>query len=87
MNRPYRALDTSDAAHDVQLDAYRRLGGAGRVTAAFGMSALVRGIAVAGIRRRHPDYEEDRVRRALLRLLWGDATVRQIWPGEPMVDP
>ena len=87
VNRPSRPLDTSDAAHDVQLEAYRRLGGAGRVSAAFGMSALVRGIAVAGIRQRHPDYDEYRVRRALSRLLWGDAIVRQIWPGEPMVDP
>lgn len=82
-----RAADTSPEADAVQVEAYRRLGGAGRVAAAFRMSELSRQAAEAGIRRRHPEYGEDEVRQALLRLLHGDELVQRAWPGRALVEP
>ena len=82
-----RPLDTTDAAHEAQLQAYRRMGSEKRVAIAFEMSEDVRRMALEGIRSRHPDYSETRARRALFRLLLGDATVRAIWPGEALVAP
>jgi hypothetical protein len=80
-------LDTSRAAHEIQRDVYLRMGGAGRVAVMFRLTDAVRRLALAGIRARHPEYDEDRVRRAYARLVLGDALVRAVWPGRELVDP
>ncbi len=82
-----RPLDTTVDADTVQTEAYRRLGGAERVAIAFRLGTLVRATALAGIRRRHPGYDEVQARQALRRLLLGDALVRQAYPGEELIDP
>jgi hypothetical protein len=84
---PHIALDTSEEADAKQLDAYRRLGGTGRVAVVFRLNALVRQTARAGIRRRHPSYDDRQVGRALQRLLFGDALARSLSPDEELVDP
>lgn len=80
-------LDTSPEAHEAQLQAYRRMGAEARVRIGFSMSEDVRQIAAQGIRSRHPDYEEARVRSALFRLLYGDELTQAVWPGEALVAP
>ena len=80
-------LDTTADADAVQLDTYRRLGGAGRVAIAFRLNTLVRDMTMAGIRRRHPSYDETQVQTALLRLVLGDALVQRAFPGRQLVDP
>lgn len=80
-------LDTTRAADDVQLQAYRRLGGAERVAIGFRLRSMIREVALAGIRRRHPEYDEAEAQRALRRLLLGDELVRQAYRGENLVDP
>jgi hypothetical protein len=84
MNLP---LDTTADAHDVQRNVYRRLGGAERVAILFRLSGLVRETAMAGIRRRHPSYDEAQVSRALRRLILGDEMMRQVFPDQDLVDP
>jgi hypothetical protein len=79
--------DTDAAAYRVQIEAYRRLGSTGRGEATFRLVALAREIAIAGIRGRPPDYDDAQVVRALLRLRHGDAVARDVWPGQPLVDP
>ncbi len=39
------------------------------------------------IRRRHPDYDDDRVLRALVRLRYGDELAQGAWPDAVLVDP
>lgn len=80
-------LDTSPDADAVQLDLYRRLGGAGRVAIVFRLNALVRPAAAAGIRRRHPDYKDEQVRAALMRLRLGDDLMCRVFPERDLVDP
>ena len=80
-------FDTTTAAHHVQAEIYRRLGGQGRVAIAFRLNEAVRHMAVAGIQSRHPHYDEVRVRQALARLLLGDTLTRAAWPNEALVDP
>ena len=87
MTSPFVPLDTSPDANAAQLDAYRRMGGAERLAIAYRLSESVRGLAVAGIRSRHPAYDDGQVHRALVRLLFGDGLARDVWPGEPLVDP
>ena len=80
-------LDTSRSAHEVQRDVYLRMGGAGRVAVMFRLTDAVRRLAMAGIRARHPEYDEELTRRAYARLVLGDAAARAVWPGRELVDP
>jgi hypothetical protein len=61
--------DTSAAARERQLAAYRSMGGSGRLLAALQMSEETRRIAMAGVCSRHPDWSHDRVERAVADLL------------------
>jgi hypothetical protein len=60
--------DTSDSAREVQLQVQRAMTGEERLLLAFEMSLFARELARAGIRREHPDWEEARVARELLRF-------------------
>lgn len=81
------AADTSPDADAFQLLAYRRMGGAGRAQVMFRLIAIARETAEAGIRRRHPEYDDGQVMRALARLLHGDELVRRAWPGRELLEP
>ena len=81
------AADTSPEADAAQIEAYRRMGGAGRVEVMFRLTRMARGGAEAGIRSRHADYDDERVKLALARLLYGEDLVRRAWPDRPLVDP
>jgi hypothetical protein len=71
--------DTSWPALEQQLEAYRRMSPGARVEQMVQMSEEVRDIALSGIRQRHPDYDETRVRLALYRLLYGEELARAAW--------
>jgi hypothetical protein len=61
--------------------------GTARAGAMVRLTRMARSVAEAGIRARHPDYDDERVRLALVRLLYGDDLVREAWPGRELVDP
>jgi hypothetical protein len=42
---------------------------------------------LAGIRARHPDYDDATARWALFRLLIGDGLFVRAWPHAPLVAP
>jgi hypothetical protein len=81
------AADTSPEADAAQIEAYRRMGGTGRVQVMFRLSEMTRRAAEAGIRSRHPEYGDDSVKLALARLLYGEDLVRRAWPGRELVEP
>jgi hypothetical protein len=80
-----RPLDTSPAAHDFHIALYRRMTAAARIAIADRMSEDVRAIAAAGIRARHPEYDDATVLAAQRRVLVGDVLFRAAWPGAPLV--
>jgi hypothetical protein len=82
-----RPIDTTPDAHDVQTEIYRRLGGAERVAIQFRLTAMVRDLATAGIRARHPQYDDQQVLLAYARLTLGDALTQAAWPGRELVEP
>jgi hypothetical protein len=82
-----RPRDTSSESHQAQLQAYRRLGAAGRARVAAQLSADTRELARAGIRARHPEYKVEEVERALRRLLLGDDLFHRAWPALPLLSP
>jgi len=63
------------------------MGGAARLAIAFQLTETVRRLSWAGIRSRHPDYDDHQVLRAWARLTLGEELVRALWPGQPLLDP
>lgn len=71
-------LDTSPAAAQLQEEAYRQLGLAGRLRIALELSDFTHAMAIAGIRRRHPECSDEDARRKLAELLYrSEPIVRQ----------
>ena len=66
-----RPVDTSLEAWQVHVDALRRMSGEERVAKALDLSDTARRISEAGLRHRHPDWSDERIRDALLDLLLG----------------
>lgn len=78
------ALDTSPDAEAVRLEVLRRLTPEERARWTDEMSNERFEVARNGIRLRHPEYDDDDVRLAMLRLLHGDELVRTIYPAESL---
>ena len=66
-----RPADTTAEAWEQHVHALRRMTGPERVAKAFEMSDAARGLSEAGIRHRHPDWDDSRVHHALMELLLG----------------
>jgi hypothetical protein len=82
-----RSPDTHPAAHEAQLDAYRRMSAAQKANVVASLSGAVRQLAAEGIRRRHPEYDERDVQKALLALLYGADLVQRLWPKAKVLAP
>jgi len=75
-----KARDTSEEAWRVQLAAWRRMSGAERAALACEISDNTRRIAAEGVRARHPEYTDEQVRLAVIRLTIGEELFRQAYP-------
>jgi len=64
------ARDTSPEAAAIQEEAYRRIGPSGRFNIAADLSNVVRDLARAGIRLRHPEYTSEQVSKELARYIY-----------------
>ena len=73
--------DTSVEASAVQLEAYRRMSPEARLRVGLELTEISRQLLVAGIRRRHPDYDDADVRLAFLRLWLGPDLFRRAYRG------
>jgi hypothetical protein len=79
--------DTTVDAHRLQGEIYRKMTGQQRLSIAFELTDMVRRIAMAGIRARHPHYTDEQVFRAWARLTLGDDVLRDMWPDRELVEP
>lgn len=82
-----RPADTAAEAWAAQVALLSRMGASKRSALAFRLTQLAREASRAGIRARHPEYDEAAVRRAFFRLLHGDALTRAVWPDQELLDP
>ena len=74
--------DTTIEAVRKQFEILRRLGPEARFKMAFEMSENLRRIVESGLRGRHPDWDEERVRRRVLRLMIGERLYREVFGDE-----
>ncbi|MHC4878507.1 MAG: hypothetical protein ACYTGL_18830 [Planctomycetota bacterium] len=72
--------DTSGEASEVQAAVWRQMTPEQRDAIAAELSENVRLIAAEGVRRRHPDYNEDQVRLAVIRLQLGEELFAAAYP-------
>ncbi|OHB63009.1 MAG: hypothetical protein A2Y77_10670 [Planctomycetes bacterium RBG_13_62_9] len=70
--------DTTPEALAVELRILRRIGPAGRLAMAFELSDNLRALVEAGVRHRHPDWDDRRVERDVMRLMIGDALFQEV---------
>ena len=84
---PVRRIDTSPAATAVQLGCYQRMTPAARLRVALELTETGRGLMQQGIRKRHPEYSEDEVRLAFIRLWLGPELFRRAYPTERELAP
>lgn len=80
-------FDTSPEAAEVLRERIRRMTPEQRILEGNRLCMFTRQMMRAGIRMRHPDYDEDQVEMALARLLWGDELFRKAKPDWPLLDP
>jgi hypothetical protein len=73
--------DTSPEAYRVQTEALRRLGPKRRAAMTFELNEKMLARVAAGVRMRHPEYTDEQVRLATIRLRLGDAWFRLGFPG------
>lgn len=64
--------DTTPEALAVQFQILRRMGPAGRLAMTFELSDNLRLLVAAGVRHRHPQWDDRAVEREVIRLMIGD---------------
>ncbi len=64
-----RSLDTDSNTEKVQIEIFRRMGPQKRLESAALLSETCRTLLAEGIRKRHPNYNEEQVRLAVIRCL------------------
>ena len=72
--------DTTLEAARKQFEILRRLGPEVRLKMAFELSDNLKSIVEAGVRLRHPGYDEQKIKQGVLRLMIGEALFKQIYP-------
>ena len=75
-----RFLDTRSDAEKVQIEIFRRMEPQKRLQAAALLSETCRTLLAEGIRKRHPTYDEEQVRLALIRCLLPENLFLRAYP-------
>ena len=79
--------DTTIEAARKEFEALRRLGPEGRARMTFELSNNLRRTVGAGVRQRHPDYDEQEIRREVVRLMIGDQLFQKAFGGSDTLKP
>jgi hypothetical protein len=72
--------DTTLEAICIRFSILRKIGLTGRANMAFELSDGLRAIIESGVRQRHPDYDDNTVRLAALRMAIGEELFHQSYP-------
>jgi len=74
----YIPPDTTPDAHRKQIEILQKMSPEKRALISFELSDNVRQIAMAGIKKQHPDFTDTQIRRELLRRMVGDELFQKI---------
>jgi hypothetical protein len=82
-----RPLDTSPEAERVQIEIFRKMTPERRLHAAAELTQLVRKSLAEGVRMRHPDYNEEQVHLAVIRLTLPEKLFLKVYPHGKEIRP
>ncbi len=85
--KPTRPLDTSPEAERVQIEIFRKMTPERRLRAATELTQLVRKSLTEGVRMRHPDYNEEQVHLAVIRLILPEKLFLAVYPHAKEIFP
>lgn len=80
------AKDTSERAAQVQLEVYRRMTPAARLRVAMELADMSRQLLANGVRARQPDYTDEQVRLAAIRIWLTPEVFRLAYPDAPELE-
>ena len=78
--------DTTADALAVQTQVLRRIGMNGRAAMTFELSDNLRSLVEAGVRHRHPHWDDQTIEREVIRLMIGDDLFREAY-GKESAEP
>jgi hypothetical protein len=79
--------DTDETVASAQIEVYRRMKGAERLRVGLELTQLSRRILVEGVRLRHPEYSDEQLRLAMIRLWLGDDDFQRAYPEAALLEP
>lgn len=80
-------LDTTPNAEKVQIDIFKLMKPEERLKMAFDLARTSRQLLMEGVRMRHPDYSEDQIRLATIRLILKDDLFLSAYPDAKDIVP
>ena len=86
MAKPSIPYDTSLHSANVQDDVLRKMDIRQRAEMTFELSDNVRRLAEAGVRNRHPEYDDKMVGIAVTKLMIGDSLFKEVF-GDIELEP
>ena len=75
-----RPLDTSPEAYRVQVNIFRKMSPEERLQRGIELAQMCRKLMAEGVRMRHPDYGEEEIHHAVIRLQLGDELFEKVYP-------
>jgi hypothetical protein len=72
--------DTSREVDQLQLEIFRRMPPERRLQCGLELTRACRSLMREGVRRRHPEYDERRLREAVIRLTLPEDVFRAAYP-------
>jgi hypothetical protein len=82
-----RPLDTNSDTEKIQIEIFRRMEPQKRLESAALLSETCRTLLAEGIRKRHPDYNQEQVRLAVIRCLLPEDLFLRAYPNARNILP
>ncbi|MBW1999805.1 MAG: hypothetical protein JRJ29_17820 [Deltaproteobacteria bacterium] len=73
-------IDTTVEAEKKQIEIFRKMSPEKRLINSISLAQTSRRLLAAGVRMRHPEYTDDQVRLATIRLILGDTLFAAVYP-------
>ncbi len=73
-------LDTTEEAERVQVEIFRQMKPEERLQAGIDLAQTCRKLLEAGVRARHPEYDANQVKLAVIRLQLGEELFLKVYP-------
>ena len=82
-----KLTDTSPEAEAIQIEVFRRMSPERRLQAAIELAQMSRDLLTEGVRKRHPEYGEEEIRLAVIRILLPEQLFLAAYPTAQGVQP